>query len=368
VPSFNFKPRPDPARVGPHQTDLVPASPSVVPPVVSGAALPEREQENQITNASAIGRITVGAPTITFEPKVVDPIRFRPPYRPDSLIDGWSTDAFYVRAASVRGDDHRFRGKPRQDEFVLGFHPMTGCIVIAVADGVSGAPQSHLGATAACRYSVDAILGQLDAGTDIDWSALLKGAAWAVVETAQRAAGASEPDPNAAENLCATTLVAALVRPTSTGSTVTGISVGDSGMLSVSYLGFKPIAGGKAPEDGVSSSAVSGLPRVPSAIAEQRVDLAVGEVLLVATDGILDPLGTGRGLVGQLFYKNLAAPPDPMQFCRLVDFSRETFDDDRTLVAVWRRGDEPVPQGPASRTAAAPRPTAKLPGESPSGQ
>ncbi len=43
---------------------------------------------------------------------------------------------------------------------------------------------------------------------------------------------------------------------------------------------------------------------------------------------------------GQLFAEYLQAPPPPRAFAHLLDFSRETFDDDRTLVAIWRQPPE----------------------------
>jgi hypothetical protein len=325
-------------------------------------SLPPSAVEVGIENALAPSRITVGAPTVTFESVVVDPARFRQPYRPDMLVDGWSTDRLCVRAASVRGDDHRYRGKPRQDEFVLGFHPTSGSLVIAVADGVSAAQQSHLGATAACRYSVDAVIRSLDAGQEIDWESVLKGAAWAVVETAQRLAESAEPDPTAAEALCGTTLCLVLVRPTPGGAMASMVSVGDSGSVRISAGQVVPVIGGKTPENGISSSAVTGLPRVPQPVIPLCVELGTDDVLLVATDGILDPLGEGRGLLGRLFLDGLSTPPDPLQFCRLVDFSRETFDDDRTMVAIWRRPDQPSPSArPATQTAGQPMTPPPLP-------
>lgn len=48
-----------------------------------------------------------------------------------------------------------------------------------------------------------------------------------------------------------------------------------------------------------------------------------------------DPLGDGDGRVGALFARHLAVPPTPLRLAHVLDFSHETFDDDRTLVAVW---------------------------------
>ena len=65
--------------------------------------------------------------------------------------------------------------------------------------------------------------------------------------------------------------------------------------------------------------------------------LAAEAVLLVGTDGIGDPLGDGSGKVGELFARMLAQPPPPLALAHLLDFSRDTFDDDRTLIAIWQR-------------------------------
>jgi len=79
----------------------------------------------------------VGDPIFDFEPK---PPELRP-YRADTVCDGWSTPRFTMRLASVRGYSHRYAGTPRQDEADVAFHPATGAVVFAVADGVSGAHQ-----------------------------------------------------------------------------------------------------------------------------------------------------------------------------------------------------------------------------------
>jgi hypothetical protein len=69
------------------------------------------------------------------------------------------------------------------------------------------------------------------------------------------------------------------------------------------------------------------------------VEIGLGEVLLLGTDGIGDPLGSGQGGVGNLFRELFSGtePPSLVEFANAVDFSRETFDDDRTLIAVMPR-------------------------------
>ncbi|WP_405669582.1 hypothetical protein [Streptomyces sp. NBC_01530] len=56
---------------------------------------------------------------------------------------------------------------------------------------------------------------------------------------------------------------------------------------------------------------------------------------MVATDGFADPLADSRNLVGDFFAEHLANPPNAHDFAYLLDFSRELYDDDRTMLAVW---------------------------------
>ncbi|WP_197495386.1 protein phosphatase 2C domain-containing protein [Mycobacterium kyorinense] len=275
------------------------------------------------------------------EPSAIAPDYCSLPFRPDVVIDGWSTDAMTVRGVSQRGHLHRYNGAPRQDDFAIHLLP-DGRVVVLVADGVSGSPQSHIGASAAIKQAAEWLHTQL--GDDIagtDWLGLLKSTAWALTERAQRLLGLDNPDPVRAEQELATTLVCAIVEPTAAGTLRAYlVSAGDSAAWLLSAGQFVEIVVGKVPtESGIASSAVIGLPRVPTEVTPQVVDVANGDVLLIGTDGIGDPLGTGQGGVGDLLREVLTKAPAPslIEFAHAVDFSRETFDDDRTLVAVWPR-------------------------------
>ena len=122
------------------------------------------------------------------------------------------------------------------------------------------------------------------------------------------------------------------------------VGAGDSVAWLLSAGQFVEILAGKTvPAAGIASSAVVGLPRLPTEVTPMVVDVADDDVLLIATDGIGDPLGNGHGGVGNLFRDVLTRPsvPSLIEFAHAVDFSRETFDDDRTLVAVWPRKQVP---------------------------
>jgi hypothetical protein len=308
---------------------LTPAAPDAEAPVPTGFAGP-----------TVIAQIVVGAPSPSVEPAPTATAYRSLAFRPDIAIDGWSTDTMTVRGVSQRGHLHRYNGAPRQDDFAV-HHLPDGRVIIAVADGVSQAPQSHLGSSIAVTQAADWLRSNLGTDTaDLDWSALIKNTAYALTARAQTIFGLEEPDPVRAEQELATTLVCAVIEPTSRLGVLRAylVAVGDSSAWVLTAGEFIEVLGGKATLDGgIASSAVSALPRVPTHLAPTVFDFFGDAVLLIGTDGIGDPLGAGHGSVGDLFRDVLVrpCPPSLIEFAHAVDFSRETFDDDRTFVAVW---------------------------------
>ena len=301
---------------------------------------PDSPVATRFTGPAAIAQIVVGTPSPSVESVPTATAYRSMAFRPDVALDGWSTDTMTVRGVSQRGHLHRYNGAPRQDDFAA-HHLPDGRVIVAVADGVSQSPQSHLGSTIAVTQAADWIRSHLGPDTaDLDWSALIKNTAYALAARAQILFGLDEPDPVRAEQELATTLVCAVIEPVKPGLLRAHlVAVGDSSAWVLTAGEFIEILGGKAPlvEGGVASSAVSALPRVPTQITPTVFEFLGDAVLLIGTDGIGDPLGTGHGGVGDLFRDVLArpSPPSLIEFAHTVDFSRETFDDDRTLVAVW---------------------------------
>ncbi|WP_326680963.1 protein phosphatase 2C domain-containing protein [Streptomyces sp. NBC_01102] len=285
-------------------------------------------------------RITVDVPGLEFEA--------RPPSQyafdfPDSECEGWSTDRLTLRFASVRGAKHRYYRQPRQDAARAAVHEATGSIVFAVADGVSSAAESHQGAVEACRAAVERILHLLDRNAErLDCPDVAAHAAERLRELARWRLGIAEPQAAEVARLYATTLVAGVVRAAGDVLEAEVFRIGDSGawLLDRADGGYHPMFGGKAvPGTPLVSNEVSPLPLVPD-----RLETAVGRLaepwtLLVGTDGFGDPLGEGDGRVGELFARHLASPPPPLWLGHVLDFTRETFDDDRTLLAIWPRAE-----------------------------
>lgn len=265
------------------------------------------------------------------------------PFRPDIVVDGWSTPEIAYRGASLRGQSHRYYGDPRQDDFAM--HALeSGRCVVAVADGVGNCTHAHVGATTAVRQAVRWLASNAPSiGDQVDWKTAIDGAAWSIIKQAQAVLGLEEPDPDLAVKQFSTTLVVAVIDPQDDGGlTAEIVDIGDSSAWLLSdKAGFRPLITGKSDDEtsGVSSGAVFGLPRVPASPTAAVSRMEPNDVLLIGTDGIGDPLGDGDGSVGGVL-RDLCLRgelPSPIEFAHAVDFSRRSFDDDRTLVAVWPR-------------------------------
>ena len=279
----------------------------------------------------ARGPMTIGEPSVVVEPRLAA----TEPYRPDTVADGGTAFGLTVRAASVRGLSKRYTGGPRQDDICLRQHADTGTLIAAVADGVSGAVRSDLGAALAVRYATAAVARQLDDGCEsVDWGTAFEQAAWALVEEHRRGSGDGLAGVDAAAGSLATTLLVAAVR----GADVQVAAVGDSPAFLLVGKEYDALVGSPESVDGLVGGAVESLPRFSGSVAASRRSLEPGAVLLLCTDGVAMPLAGGTGEVGVALARELARPPDVVDFARLLDFSRSTYDDDRSLIAVWGVG------------------------------
>ncbi len=275
----------------------------------------------------ARGPVTIGEPAAAIEPILAA----ADPYRPDTIADGGTAFGLTVRAASVRGLYKRYTGGPRQDDVCLRLHADTGTLIAAVADGVSGAARSDLGAALAVRYATAAVARQLDGDAALDWAGVFEQAAWALVEEHRRASGDAGAGVDNASASLATTLLVATVR----GADVEVAAVGDSPAFVLMGKDYDAVVGSQESVDGLLGGGVEALPRAMGAVQVSRCSLDPAAVLLLCTDGVALPLAGGTGEVGRALARELARPPDIVDFARLLDFSRSTYDDDRSLIAVW---------------------------------
>jgi hypothetical protein len=258
-------------------------------------------------------------------------------YGPDTVLDGWTEGGCTFRAVSLRGDSHRSNGSPRQDDFAACWDRNKSRLVVAVADGVSAAPLAHVGAYTAVRCAIR-WLSEQPAGEElIDWMALVRDVSWALVERCGTLGFGK--DPTRAQQELATTLQCAVIdtSPDVEALRYRLFSIGDGSAWQLSAIdGVRRLCGGKgSPDELITSSAVAALPGLPTSVAEFSGTIGRESVLLLGTDGVGDPIGSGDGPIGAFLTESLRTPPTLTDFARIVEFHKETFDDDRTMVAIW---------------------------------
>jgi serine/threonine protein phosphatase PrpC len=289
------------------------------------------------------------------------PARLRPSAEAHSAAyraDGGDGGGWSVRAASVAGVRHRLVGLAPEDSYawrivapVLLEAPGDGpgapraTMILAVADGVGSVEGSAAASAAAVDAACRALAGpedtvskrevQIDGESssragmrpgrhDDDWRD-----AFAAADAAVGAVGG------------ATTLVLAVIGPDGEGAVA---RLGDSTAMVLSDCGWRELWPVDGPDDGSVPVATAALPvaagTVP-AIEVAPVILVAGEVLVLLTDGIANPLRDGPTTVAPALAEALQAPPTPLGLAVMADFSRQGCFDDRTIVGLWAGPDDP---------------------------
>lgn len=250
------------------------------------------------------------------------------------------TGELAVRAVSLSGLSHRHYGNARQDSYALAQSRDAEFFVCAVADGLGSAPSSHLASVAASRAAVDEVAKQLDSISldQMDWSNIMRIASDAIRE-------AAPPELRTAslqllsEEMCTTLVIAALpVSADVDGLRKAVISrIGDSSAWVLDpQEGISPLGSVKNDGAGIAGSGTNALPSSsPIGADTVALDLHPHQVLLLVSDGLGDPLANGRGEVGLTLMEWWAEPPELFEFIGQADFARKSYDDDRTVVAVW---------------------------------
>ncbi len=285
------------------------------------------------------------------------------------VADSASEPRLVVRAASTRGLSHRYGGDVRQDSFAVRVTRDQRFLVIAVADGVSAGKYSHLAASMVTDQVPRKVASLLQSGlpSEIEWRRVLDETAgeemraWSrrraergLLADLAKANGISDSDvvdwsanPEVIGLEMATTFAIAVVAidPEESGNhRVWFVRLGDtSGWLVTlseeSDPHWSPI--GEVKNDGavIAESATMALPYLPDGdLPVTELEIPGNSFLALVTDGIGDPLGSGTGITGRALADWWKSPPNIYQFGAQVDFSRNTFDDDRTAVVVWPIG------------------------------
>ncbi|MFD0066479.1 protein phosphatase 2C domain-containing protein [Streptomyces sp. NPDC056637] len=266
---------------------------------------------------------------------------------PDIVLDGAAYPGLSVRAASVRGDSHRYAGEPRQDALCVtrigGGEQGGELLMLAVADGVGSAPRSHVGSNEACRLAAR----YLDHSTSLHESIRTGDAerfqrtADAVVRQIGNLLGDLALQHSERPDAFATTLRILLVPLDPRIRTRGFLAVGDGGtaLLRRGYWHLDVVGDAGDKDSDVIDTRTAALPRARSAVT-RLLHAHAGDVLVLSTDGLSSPLAGDSGMRDFLAGAwNGDEVPAPADFLWQFQYRVKSYDDDRTAVVLWEHGE-----------------------------
>ncbi|MER6393108.1 protein phosphatase 2C domain-containing protein [Streptomyces sp. NPDC001523] len=263
---------------------------------------------------------------------------------PDTVVDGATHGPLTVRAASVRGDSHRYHAEPRQDAVVVARlgepDEDTGLLLLGVADGIGSAPRSHLGSQLVCREILrflDEYAGELARALrtrdEKTLTAVVNSAAGSVAESLVRAATTAGHRPGD----YATTLRVLLVPLDPAVRHRALFTVGDGGAALLRdgtwYLDVVGAADGEGA--GIIDTRTAALPTTRVAETHLFGPALPGDVFVLCTDGLSTPLGGEEEMRGFLRGAWGGPPPGLPDFLWQLQYRVKSYDDDRSAVCLW---------------------------------
>ena len=276
-------------------------------------------------------------------PRVPEPV-------PDSVLDGGTLPGIAVRAASLRGDEHRYNGDTRQDSIGLWvIDPPAGTgtnnpvLLACVADGVGNERFSQFGSARACwilhQYVTAHLVELLSSGED-----MAKSCRDAMTEVASGLQALSA-DLQLRPKEVATTLEAVLVVPSPGGPATTArvvlFGVGDSTSFVLRHGAWGEFAMRPAGDNKGLSSTTGYLPDHPGRCTVSEATLEDGDLLLLCTDGLAAPMLYNASVRDQLAaWWGAGHVPSLPEFYWQMSYRAQTFSDDRSAVCMWINADK----------------------------
>ncbi|MBA9002500.1 protein phosphatase 2C domain-containing protein [Thermomonospora cellulosilytica] len=335
--------RPDAAAAGEAARRVEPVVDTVLPPAGDEARtqrprikLARREDRSSPAEAPFPGPVKFGK----VHPRAGEP-RGLPQVEqavPDTVLDLADFDGLAVRAASLRGDDHRWTGKPRQDSlglWTVSRQDRPDLLVAAVADGVGSRSLSHLGSSWACRLfreQIAAHAAEVLVQDDIEdlGRRIAERIAAAMIERAGR--------EGLERRELSTTLVGAAVEltPPPGPRRCFLVRVGDSTAYLLREGGFGEAFDDARDDEEIVGSATAALPTSVGRVQTAVETVGADDVLVLCTDGLVGPMRNDE--VRDRLVRCWSGPvPGALEFGWQVGFRARSFGDDRTAVCVWGR-------------------------------
>jgi serine/threonine protein phosphatase PrpC len=286
--------------------------------------------------------VLVGNPRTGSNPGVLPA---EPTAAPDSLLDGAQYPGIVIRAASLRGDVHRYNGETRQDSIGLWSLKAPAVadqeqplILACVADGVGSYPLSHIGSAEACWLLRQHVTAHLDMLLSPSAPAQAQACRQVISEVASGLrvlAAKNRLEPKQVS----TTLAAALIIPTRKGQGAAAhallFGVGDSTGFLLREGRWTAIPEQADDEGDVISTGTNALPTRPETCQIASSTLYIGDMLMLCTDGLAKPFEGNESVRDRLAEWWGGHPPGLPEFYWQLSFRAQTYVDDRSVVCAW---------------------------------
>ncbi|WP_258308444.1 protein phosphatase 2C domain-containing protein [Streptomyces sp. NWU339] len=255
-------------------------------------------------------------------------------FTPAVLLDGAQVGRLTVRAASVRGDSHNWEGSCRQDAMVVTRvgPPEAEFLLLAIADGVGSAKYSHTGSHLVVRQAAL----HLDQEAESIHAALTTQDEGELRGLANKAIARAVTELSAGQDY-ATTLHVLLVPTDARIRERVVFSVGDGGLFVLREGRWEQ---GNPVDDGsLLDTRTEALPHAYRSVKAKLLRTEPGEVLLLGTDGITNPLTQKDPEFAQRLANAWGGPevPSLSDFLWQAQTRAKSYDDDRTVICVWEK-------------------------------
>lgn len=266
----------------------------------------------------------------------------------DTVLDGADLPGLVIRGASLRGDMHRYEGTTRQDAMGV-YHVSDGgteAYLACVADGVGSAPFSQFGSAQVCELAKAELEadGRLTALLSPQSASDLRDHCERIVTALAAQLAVKADNAGLARGAVSTTLAAAVVeanpaRPAD--RRYAAFAVGDSPAFLIRGGQFNPLFRDQHQGEitGTETSALPTAIRHGQALTASG-SLLPGEVLLICTDGLSNPMRGDETKKHLLTSWTEREPPSVLEFGGQLSFRAKSHDDDRTAVCFWNVGEK----------------------------